>query len=390
MGGEVRILFINHVFPGQFGTLAASFARNTENEVFFMSGYSRRGFSLQGVKQIILPTLRDKKKNEKTDLSTEAEKVLRTARQARKSFFLLRQNGFRPDMVVLNAAWAYWLYGPEIFPDAFVVSYLETFPNPAPCEDHFNADFFQTLLQTRQILLSHLCISRTLGEESPYAQTLRTAVALPYPVDTEFFSPQIGEELWADHESPIVFVSTDAESLDHLLMMTCTVLTRLPKRRISLLISDAKLRGRAREKLQYKDLGSEQRLSLPEAMPLREYRNLLRTAAAVVFADSRPRSDFLLEAMSCGAVVILCSTTDLPEVFQHGWNIIKLEQQDLTTQLESLLLNHIFLRELRLHARNTILKYFSHGEVIEKHTALIESTYKEWCKNRYASNVSPE
>lgn len=374
----MRILFINQVFPGQFGALAAAFAAEPCNEVLFMSGHTRRGFSLPGVKQIILSPVRERKKGETSDMASEADKALRTAMQALKSCQLLQQNGFTPDMVVLNAAWDYWLYGPEVFPDAFVACYPDTLVHPSSEETSFRPDFFRYLLQTNQMLRSHLCISRTLGNESPDTTGLRNVVSLPYPVDTDFFSPDTGGAVWSESERPLLFMTADATQADAALSAAREFLGRLPQRHMILLVSDAAVRARARANLQHAALDSELRLHLPEAMPLRRYRDLLRKAAAVIFMDPEPRPSFLLEAMSCGAAVFLCSSQQHPTVLQHGSNMLQLALQELMMQIDALLQDNNQMKTLRTQARATVLQHFSLGEITARHMEVLAGKYREW------------
>lgn len=308
-------------------------------------------------------------------MASEGDRALRTARQALKSFQILRQNGYTPDMVVLDAAWEYWLYGPGVFPDAFVACYADSLPPVSEKQGPGNG-FFRSLLQARQLLNSHLCISRTLGEASPHAASLRTAVALPYPVDTAFFSP--GGEGEAAQEKPLLLVAPDVEDVVHLCGMVNAILSSMAQRRVILLLSDTAARIRAAEMLHNCPPACRERLSLPDTMPLQEYRNLLRAAAAVILVAPQPRPGFLLEAMSCGAPVVLCAATALPGMFRHGWNIIQSDQQELARQTAMLLQNQALLDRLRIQARRTVVEHFNLGAITARHRQLLENACSRW------------
>ena len=50
----MRILFVNHTFPGDLGPLLAAFAAQPGHEILFASCRGRRDFSVPGVRHVVL------------------------------------------------------------------------------------------------------------------------------------------------------------------------------------------------------------------------------------------------------------------------------------------------------------------------------------------------
>ena len=196
-------------------------------------------------------------------------------------------------------------------------------------------------------------------------------------MDTEFFSPEAGGAVCTEHERPLLFVTADAGQADAVLSAVRELLGSLPQRHMVLLVSDATARAQLREKLQ-NTAPEEHRLHLPESMPLREYRDLLRKAAVVVLMDPEPRAAFLLEAMSCGTAVLLCTSQQQPAVLQHGQNVLRFNLRELVMQTGILLQDHTLLKKLRIHARRTVLEYFCLEEITAKHMKTITDSYRNW------------
>ena len=119
----MRILFINHTFPGLFSSLAAAFGAESRHEVLFASSYGRRQeVTLPGVRKIRLSphALRARTAAE------ELDNMMTAGRQALHSFEILRESGFVPDMVLSSSRGGYALFWGAAFPDSFRVCWTES------------------------------------------------------------------------------------------------------------------------------------------------------------------------------------------------------------------------------------------------------------------------
>ena len=57
----MRILFVNHTFPGDLGPLLAAFAAQPGHEILFASCRGRRDFSVPGVRHVVLSPSRSRR-----------------------------------------------------------------------------------------------------------------------------------------------------------------------------------------------------------------------------------------------------------------------------------------------------------------------------------------
>jgi len=96
----MRILFVNHTFPGDLGPLLAAFAAQPGHEILFASCRGRRDFSVPGVRHVVLSPSRSRRLAG-DGAGTSLDRAVEMGRQALQAFRLLRQSGFVPDMVLL-------------------------------------------------------------------------------------------------------------------------------------------------------------------------------------------------------------------------------------------------------------------------------------------------
>ena len=97
----MRILFVNHTFPGDLGPLLAAFAAQPGHEILFASCRGRRDFSVPGVRHVVLSPSRSRRLAG-DGAGTSLDRAVEMGRQALQAFRLLRQSGFVPDMVLLS------------------------------------------------------------------------------------------------------------------------------------------------------------------------------------------------------------------------------------------------------------------------------------------------
>ena len=95
----MRILFVNHTFPGDLGPLLAAFAAQPGHEILFASCRGRRDFSVPGVRHVVLSPSRSRRLAG-DGAGTSLDRAVEMGRQALQAFRLLRQSGFVPDMVL--------------------------------------------------------------------------------------------------------------------------------------------------------------------------------------------------------------------------------------------------------------------------------------------------
>ena len=159
----MRILFVNHTFPGDLGPLLAAFAAQPGHEILFASCRGRRDFSVPGVRHVVLSPSRSRRLAG-DGAGTSLDRAVEMGRQALQAFRLLRQSGFVPDMVLLSSALEQGLFLRDAFPDAFVACFAESLPSDGLAGDC--KGLVRHLLQCRQMQQSDLVIRLTAEAEN--------------------------------------------------------------------------------------------------------------------------------------------------------------------------------------------------------------------------------
>lgn len=281
----MRILFVNHTFPGDLGPLLAAFAAQPGHEILFASCRGRRDFSVPGVRHVVLSPSRSRRLAG-DGAGTSLDRAVEMGRQALQAFRLLRQSGFVPDMVLLSSALEQGLFLRDAFPDAFVACFAESLPSDGLAGD--GKGLVRHLLQCRQMQQSDLVI-RLTAEAENRDQEQRGVVSLPYPVDTDYFSPLTPNGASGPQAGTrILCAARDAADVWQMLRLAEVLLAQCPGCRLVLLCESAA----GRESLAELGLSLPTGIEVPERLSLQAYRDLLRTAAVITApaAGCHPRA----------------------------------------------------------------------------------------------------
>lgn len=297
----MRILFVNHTFPGDLGPLLVAFAAQPGHEILFASCRGRRDFSVPGVRHVVLSPSRSRRLVG-DGAGTSLDRAVEMGRQALQAFRLLRQSGFVPDMMLLSSALEQGLFLRDAFPDAFVACFAESLPSDGLAGD--GKGLVRHLLQCRQMQQSDLVI-RLAAEAENRDQEQRGVMSLPYPVDTDYFSPLTPNGASGPQAGTrILCAARDAADVWQMLRLAEVLLAQCPGCRLVLLCESAA----GRESLAELGLSLPTGIEVPERLSLQAYRDLLRTAAVITApAAACLSAPVLLEAMSCGVVPVLAA-----------------------------------------------------------------------------------
>ena len=184
----MRILFVNHAFPGTFGALASAFA-SAGHDVLFASGFRRREFSLPGVRHIVLAPPKESRASGAKCHAPGLEGALAAGGQALHAFVRLAEMDLAPDMVITSAVDGYGLFCGEAFPRAFRVAWTEAQAGIPGEKVRGETAFTRHLLQCRYAVDCHAFVCLGTGEQSQFAARLSCGLDVPYAVNSEWFSP---------------------------------------------------------------------------------------------------------------------------------------------------------------------------------------------------------
>ncbi len=338
----MRILFVNHTFPGDLGPLLAAFAAQPGHEILFSSCRGRRDFSVPGVRHVVLSPSRSRRLAG-DGAGTSLDRAVEMGRQALQAFRLLRQSGFVPDMVLLSSALEQGLFLRDAFPDAFVACFAESVPSDGLAGD--GKGLVRHLLQCRQMQQSDLVI-RLTAEAENRDQEQRGVVSLPYPVDTDYFSPLTPNGASGPQAGTrILCAARDAADVWQMLRLAEVLLAQCPGCRLVLLCESAA----GRESLAELGLSLPTGIEVPERLSLQDYRDLLRTAAVITApAAACLSAPVLLEAMSCGVVPVLAGDAARWPLLQEDGGGLWCGAADLVPTLAGYWRNHTSWRSCPL------------------------------------------
>ena len=378
----MRILFVNHTFPGDLGPLLSAFAAEPGHEILFASCRGRRDFSVPGVRHVVLSPSRRRLAGDGAGACLD--RAVEMGRQALQAFRLLRQSGFVPDMVVLSSALEQGLFLNDAFPEAFTVCFADELPGAGLAGD--GRGLVRHLLQCRQMRQCALVVSLTAGQPRPYRDRVPAAVSLPYPVDSEHFAPDAdGAGRRADGDGLVLCAVRDAADVGRLLRLAEVLLAQCPGCRLVLLCESAA----GRESLAELGLSLPSGIEIPERLSLQAYRDLLRTAAVITApAAACLSAPVLLEAMSCGVVPVLAGDAPHWPLLQEGGGGLWCGAADLVPTLADILAQPHQLAELSLAARRTVERYFRRQDVIPGHLALLHQARAAWLRKRQGGTTS--
>ena len=372
----MRILLVNHTFPGDLGPLLAAFAAQPEHEILFASCRGRRDFSVPGVRHVVLSPSRSRRLVG-DGAGTSLDRAVEMGRQALQAFRLLRQSGFVPDMVLLSSALEQGLFIRDAFPEAFVACFAEGLPSGGLAGD--GKGLVRHLLQCRQMQQSDLVI-RLAAEGATRDPEQRGALTLPYPVDTDYFSPLAPNGATGLNAGARVLCAVrDAADVWQMLRLAEALLAQSPGCRLVLLCESAA----GRESLVEIGASLPAGIEVPERLSLNAYRDLLRTAAVITApAAACLSAPVLLEAMSCGVVPVLTGDASHWPLLHDGGGCLWCGAEELVPTLAGILARPHQLAELSLAARRTVERHFRRQDVIPGQLALLHQARAVWLRKR--------
>ena len=367
----MRILFVNHAFPGTFGALAAAFAA-AGHEVLFASGFRRRDFSLSGVRHVTLAPSKEGRAAGASRHVPGLETALSVGGQALRAFNRLGDMGLVPDMALLSANDGYGLFCAEAFPQAFCVGWAGAPVSLPGAEVLGEVGFARHLLHCRYALCCHAFVCLGTGERSLFASRLSHGLDAPCTVNTDWFSPSAGTG------PEVVLFHTGRQGAQTVLPVVAGLLEARGRCHVAVLCE-----GHAAWEswsAAHATLPHKARLHLPGTLALEEYRDLLRTAALLICPnDGGLPASMLLEAMSSGVVPVLEAGTG-PDFLQDGQNAMcfRGDGENRAAFLAALLEARTPLAAAQAGARATVQAHFDSKTVTVQHVRLLLNAYEAW------------
>jgi glycosyltransferase involved in cell wall biosynthesis len=374
----MRFLFVHQNFPGQYRHLAAHLAAQPGHKVVALGekpNVVRPNARIPGV------TLLAYAVGQKEQADPFVAPLLRAIHRGRvvaAAAARLRREGFEPDVIFAHIGWGEALFLKDVFREAKLLLYGEFFYRPRGSDVGFDPEFptsadklLRLRLMNAPLLMSleaadHVQVP-TRWQQSQLPAAYRPRTTLVHDgIDTDLASP-------AGERDPqlVTYVARNLEPYRgfHVFMRSIPeIQRRCPDARIAIVGGDEvsysprlpegqTYRARLLRELEGKiDL---EKLSFLGRIPYADYLALLRSSAVHVYLTYPfVLSWSLLEAMSCGCVVVGSRTPPVEEVMTDGENGVLVDFFDTTAiaaAVERALAEQAQLEPLRRRARETVV-----------------------------------
>jgi len=382
----MRFLLTHPNFPSQLRSVAQVLAANPNHEVRFLTNTDNG--EIAGVKKIIYKPKRDPAPQTHHYLRGYEQAILH-GQAAYMACMEAKNQGFVPDLIFGHAGWGPTLFLKDVFPRTPMGLNFEWFyhAHGTDCDfdpaDPINADDEARIRTKNATLLADLaacdggvCATRFQYEQFPVH--LRSNLVIGHEgIDTNFFKPNPGGKL------VLANGKLDLSGVDEI--VTYATRGMEPYRGFPQFIEAAHLLQKARPNAHvviagdnrvaygkqapngktWKDLYMEKfpldpaRTHFVGSLPYGEYVKLLQCTKAHIYL-TRPfvLSWSMLEAMSCGALVVGSNTPPVQEVITDGINGLMVDffkPDQLAAALDRVLAKPREFDQMREKARQTVV-----------------------------------
>lgn len=402
----MQVLFIHQNFPGQFVHLAGALAARPGCKVFGLGENPNPSPANVVHARYKKPQSWGEQTHRYLKLT---EAAIRRGQTTAQACWSLRDRDVRPDVIYCHPGWGEGLYLRDIFPDARIVHYCEFYyrshggdvgfePGKEITIDEMARVRTMNIPQILSLDSADWCTSPTLWQRSRYPAWVRRMTSVIHEgVDPDFATPEGPREVklpdgrvLGPEEEVITMVARNLEpyrGLTVFLKALPEILARRPRARALLVGAEGRgygpmpAGGKSWKETLLAEMGDAldmDRVHFAGRLPHDALQCVFRLSRAhVYFTYPFVLSWSMIEAMSCGALIIGSATPPVEEVIRHGENGLLVPFFDtaaLTDTVVKALEKPDDYAPLRVAARRTVLEEFHLREVtLPKQLALIDA-----------------
>ncbi len=404
----MKFLFIHNNYPAQFVHLARELARQG-HEIFFLSHHKRKDLEIEGVNHILVPV--NPVKEPRSESDKVVQDIFRTGEAFGNAMLHLAKKGFQPDLVYAHPGWGGGTYVPDIFPDAAYVIFCEWFytkgehyyfwDHSAPSPVRFAASRQRNLCQLDALHECDCAITPTFWQQAQYPLEYMSKFHVMHDgIDMDFFSPE-PEDSQEDSIVQDLDLATFPEIISYatrglepyrgfpqFFQSLPEVLANRPDCHVVIMANDeVRYSSPRKDNRPWGEVMREEvdidlsRVHFLDFAPYNEYRKLLRHSTVHVYLTVPfVLSWSLLEAMSCGCLVVSSDTSPVREVIRHQYNGFLTSFKD-STQLAKTI-SHVLQQNseythIRANARKTIRERYDLKKLLAMQIELLKKTAQQ-------------
>lgn len=406
----MKILFVHNNFPGQFLHLARALAENG-HEVVFLSQHRRADIATGNIKLVPVPVPQADGQVMKSESHKASWQIFHAAEVFAQVMTKLAKQGFYPDAVCAHPGWGGSLYAPDIFPDAAYIAYAEWFYTKGENYHFFSrgphtpasfaANRQRNLCQLDALSECDAAISPTFWQMSQYPAEYAPKINVVHDgVDMDYFSPSPAQEKREDSTvqgldlaalPEIVTYATRGmepyRGFPQFFKSIPGILAERPNCHIVIMANDEVRYSASRT--DGKTWGEVMRAEVPFAAdrvhflnfgPYEEYRKVLRASSVHVYLTAPfVLSWSMLEAMSCGCLVVASATSPVREVIRHrqnGFLVPFRDSAEIAKTVCEVLERTNDLGEIRANARKTIAERYDLKKMLPAQIEIIDKSVR--------------
>jgi glycosyltransferase involved in cell wall biosynthesis len=393
----MNYLFIHQNFPGQYRHVVRDLASRRENRVFFITQPNDN--SMADVTKVTYP------KDERVSVnchaySVEIDRAIYTGATVADVCRRLRDEGFRPDLIVGHSGWGETLFVKDVFPDVPLLANFEFYYHFQGVDVDFDPEFVSIFndparLRTRNAtnLLAFEAAdwghSATAWQRSLYPPEMRPRIsALHEGVDTDLVRPRRNasfsvpgmQRALTARDQVVTYVARNLEPYRgfHTFMRALPqLLRRCPRAHVVIVGGDgvsygapASPRSTFRE-MMLSELGAKLDLERVHFLGMIEYQSyltLLQVSTVHVYLTYPfVLSWSFIEAMASGCLIVGSATPPVLEVLRDGENGIAVDffsPRTLANRIEAALGEPGRMQKIRDAARATAVEKFDLKRVL--------------------------
>lgn len=347
----MKILFLHQNFPAQFYNVARRLAQNKEHTV--MAIRQAPAVDFDGITVVTYQLNRGSSPNIHPLLQDYEAKVLR-AEAVAKAAYLLKKQGFTPDVVVVHPGWGEALLLKDIWPNSKYLGYFEYFYAAEGQDFDFDPEFRKNdaeslaklrLKNTVNLQALHdmdVGITPTHWQYNTYPQWAQSKLEVLHEgIDTDYFAPGNAQSITIPEKGVTLkpgdeIITYAARYLEpvrgfHRFMRALPeLLERRPQAHVVIMGSNQHGYGPAPEGYEtyeamlleeLQNVLDPQRVHLLGRLPKAVYRNVLQLSKVHVYMTYPFLLSWsMLEAMATGPIIIASNTAPVREIIKDGKN----------------------------------------------------------------------
>lgn len=387
-----NILFIHQNFPGQFRHIIQHLAKRNDTNLL--------GIGLDTAPGIVnrIPLIKYKLHREPTPkihpYARSFEQAVLYGQQVLKELLTLKQQGYKPDVIVAHPGWGETLFVKEVFPEAKLIHFCEFYYHLQGADIGFDPEYsmvdiddkarikMRNALHLLNLENCDVAISPTKWQHSLHPKTYQTKINVIHEgIDTQMLKPNPNVELkfqsgvtLKQGDPVITYVARNLEPYRgfHIFMRALPeLLKQNPTAHVIIVGGNEVSYGSKptdeanwKTKLLKENPISQQaikRVHFLGKVPYLDYLTILQISSAHIYLTYPfVLSWSCLEAMATGCLIIGSDTPPVQEVITHNYNGLLVDFFDtkaLIEQITNVLHHPQHYQQLREQARQTAQNY---------------------------------